>query len=540
MLAGFAYTLALTVVLSRNRVFWEDEMLGWMLLRDPSWHHMLRAYQQGADGGGFLFYLLGRGWLGLFGPSEISFRLFSSTCFGLAFAVTWAGLRRFYGWGLVAFALCNTWFFSPPFIAHLAEGRFYGLLVLGVSLAFWLSLVLAEVPEATAPQPTAPQPTPPRFYWLMFFIHALLTTSHLLGVVFSAFLLGALVVLDLLQHRPRPLLYLAGMAPWLLLLPERANIIASAQVGKPHFWTVAPRRIDILSDYTGSSKEIALVLAVLLVLGIFALLFSRTGALAPLRRAWAERRPVYVVTAALLLVPVLFFAHGKLGGTWLLNDRYMLPVTVAIAYVTAELARIALTPLLSLEVSRRTAWRWAFGLAVAAAFLPAMLFWDFHHLRDFSPSAHEYTAALTAKLPPGIPVVCEDAFTFTDLIGRQHASPVRYMYVLDWAQTISPAAPRVEVTQYHLMENWRKVGYFSGSIQPLDEFLQQNSRFFIIHGAPLIPDGLPPFIGNPLTIRFAHNPAYEVRPYTDLIHDGVRHTVSLVCRGSCGSPPARP
>ena len=49
MLAGFLLTLTVTCVLSRGRIFWEDESLGWMLLHDPSWQHMVQAWRSGAD-----------------------------------------------------------------------------------------------------------------------------------------------------------------------------------------------------------------------------------------------------------------------------------------------------------------------------------------------------------------------------------------------------------------------------------------------------------------------------------------------------------
>ena len=75
MAAGFLLALLIPVALSRGRIFWEDEMLGWMLLRDPSWRHMLFAYNQGADGGGFSFYLLGHAWFAVFGQPALGWRL---------------------------------------------------------------------------------------------------------------------------------------------------------------------------------------------------------------------------------------------------------------------------------------------------------------------------------------------------------------------------------------------------------------------------------------------------------------------------------
>lgn len=514
---AFLYTLLLTAVLSHGRIFWEDEMLGWMLLRDPSWHHMLFAYNHGADGGGFSFYLLGRAWLSLFGPSELAFRLFSSTCFGLALVVTWLALRRFYSRGIVALALLNTWFFSPPFVAHMAEGRFYGLLVFAVALTTWLTLTLA----------TLTPPTPRRFYLAAFAANGLLVTTHLLGIMFSAFLLAALLASDLLTRRIRPLLYLCTLASWLLLLPERANIRATAAVGKPHFWTRAPTARELLDVYTGSCKEITLVLLVLLVAAAF-LLWQKQSRLTSLRSGLQQRRPVYLVLAAFFLIPVCLLGEGLAGGTWLLNDRYLLPLTVAVAYFTAEL--------LCLVYSALPPFALPLQAAVFTVFAACLLFWDFHHLRDFSPSPRDYTAVLTARLPHDLPVVCEDAFCFTELIGRQHDSGVHYVFLLDWQQSLLPSAPRVEVTQYHLMNTWRAVGYFSGSIQPIGQFLAHHREFLVINTALAAPNGLPPYIGNPLTERFAHDSRYQVRPFTTLDYGKFRDTVSLVCRLPCQNP----
>ena len=134
-----------------------------------------------------------------------------------------------------------------------------------------------------------------------------------------------------------------------------------------------------------------------------------------------------------------------------------------------------------------------------------------------------------------MPVVCEDAFSFTELIGQQHDSGVPYVYLLDWAQTVSASAPRLEVTQYHLMENWRRVGYFSGSIEPVEQFLRENRRFLVVHAEPQPPTHLPPEIGNPIAARLARDPRYKVRLFATLHRPKFRDDVFLVCRGGCGA-----
>ncbi len=532
MLAGFLLTLAITAVNSRGRVFWEDEMLGWLLLTDPSWHGMIRAWNLGADGGGFSFYILGRGWFALFGDSRLAFRLFSSTCFGIAFVATWAALRRNYPTWIVAFATFNTLFFSPPLTQHFMEGRFYGLLVMTTALAMWLVLALDDTPD----------PTPIRFYIAAFLVHALLTTSHVLGIVFSAFVLAATVVLDRMRRRQRVGLYLTVAASWLLLIPEKTSIVAAGRVGKPHFWTRAPKPSGIIGAYSGFSHEILLVL-LLLIAATFIVLRRAPGSVeAALQQSFHQRRPVYIAAAFLLLVPVAFLLEG-LVGTWLFNDRYLQPVTIALAFVTAELCYLLAEHLAPSLAPRIPPILLTTVRATAALLFGAFtLVWVFHHVAQQTPSPPDFTEALTAHMPHDLPVVTEDAFTFTELLSTQANSGVHYTFLLDWPWAINPAAPRLEVTQYHLMENWKLAGYFADRIETADTFLRNNPRFLLIHDAGIHPGPKEEIeIGNPIEERLAHDPQYELRKVFTLdrvYHDGVRDTVWLACRGGCGSQPS--
>jgi hypothetical protein len=118
-------------------------------------------------------------------------------------------------------------------------------------------------------------------------------------------------------------------------------------------------------------------------------------------------------------------------------------------------------------------------------------------ISEISSSPKNYTDALSEKLLKGTPVVCEDAYTFTEMLGSQHSSGIKYIFLLDWNQSVAPTAPHGEVTEFHLMENFRKAGYFSESIQYLNHFLAKNDRFFVIHLASRTHPNLPPTIGNP-------------------------------------------
>ncbi len=519
MAAGLGFSLSLSYLFARGRIFWEDELLGWMLLRDPSWHHMVSAWKMGADGGGFGFYLTGRGWFALFGPSEISLRMYSAASLGLAFVVVWLTARHFYSIRTVAFALFNTWFFSPPIVIHMAEGRFYGLLVLSTSLVVWLTAVLSRRPGRTAIY----------LYPLTFLFHAMLTTSHLLGIVYSCSLLAAMIVLDRGSRRIRPALYACAAASWLLLVPERAAIIASAQVGKPHFWTTPPTLIRFVGAYTAFSAEVAGVLTLLAVGLILTLRHRPEGVRIILRSAFHERRPVWVVTFGLLLIPVAYLVEGWFGPSLFVN-RYLLPVTLAQVLLTAEAVKLIDWHYLVPNTLRRRPW--IFHVATAC-FLIALLGWIFGHVRLMVIPPKNYADGLTAILPKGIPVVCEDAWTFSELLAREHDSGVEYTYLLDWPWSVSPKASLLEVTQFHLMENWRKVGYFSGSIAYRDAFLRANSRFLVIRTQPNpLPPG-PLEHGNPLADRFARMPGYEIKLLTPFRRDHADELIWLVCHDQC-------
>ena len=522
MLLGLLLCLTISYVFAHGRIFWEDEMLGWMLLRDPSWRHMIWAWKMGADGGGFGFYLTGRLWFYLFGPSEISLRMYSATCLGMAFVIAWITARRFYSFGAVAFALFNTWFFSTWLVVHMAEGRFYGLLTLSATAVLWFTIV-----------PT--RRSGPSLFYLYpptFLLHALLTTSHLLGIVYSCFLLAAIIVLDWSSRRLRPTLYACAAASWLLLIPERAAIIASANVGKPHFWTTPPTITRFIGAYTGFSTEVALVLLLLTVALVLTVRRDPDGWIEPLSKAYQTRRPVWIVTISILLVPIAYLIEGWFGPSLFVN-RYLMPVTLAQVFLTAEAVTLIDWERFSPAFLKTKPWG---RPAALACFAGLLLLWVFWHVRLYVIPPREYTNDLTAMLPKGVPVVCEDAWSFAELIGRQHASGVKYTYMLDWPRSVSPDAPLLEVTQYHLMENWRKVGYFGGSIVNRDPFLRQNSSFLVLRAELDQRPPAPLDYGNPLVDRFSQTPGYQVKPYATLVRYGRKHSVWLVCQGTCESP----
>jgi hypothetical protein len=516
---GFPLLLALAAVMGHQRIFWEDELLGWLMLRDPSWSHMFTGWLHGVDGGGILFYITGRLWFRIFGQSVTSFRMYSATGFAIALTAIWAAARRFYPPAVVAFAILVTWFGSPVLVQALREGRFYGLLMASDGLAVYLYIHLAHRRHV-----------PRRCYILVFASHACLVLSHILGVFYSSFIVAAMCLLDWSMRRWRPKLYLAAALPALLLIPCLPAIRASAAVGKPHFWSAQPSFLMFLGDYSGFSLKVG---ALLLLLLIVVLVHARSlrGAIAS---ALAARLPAYIYTAVIFLLPVLFLLAGTVGPA-LCVYRYLLPVTVGTVFLIAELLSLAGSTLL-----QRGQGSFALWASVWSAFLIALLLYDFVYLPRYNSGLQkDFTGQLTSQLPQGVPVVCEDAFGFTELVSLQHSSGVLYTFLLDWKTATAPTAPRVEVTQYHLMKNWKEHGFYSGSIQYRDNFLRVTPVFYsvsfidIVQPNPFAPPVQAeryPGIGDPLHQELAAAPLYRVDLYKVVPMGELTAKIWRICR----------
>ncbi len=82
------------------------------------------------------------------------------------------------------------------------------------------------------------------------------------------------------------------------------------------------------------------------------------------------------------------------------------------------------------------------------------------------------------------------------------------------------------------MENWRRSGYFSGSIIDRDTFLRDHPCFLLVQIEPYLATKEPLPVGNPLVEHFSHVPGFEVKPYARLEYQHVRDSIWMVCRRS--------
>jgi len=520
LLGGVLLLFIVALWCERGRIFWEDEVLGWTLLNDPSFSHMIASWAHGADGGGISFYLTGRLWLKLFGSSMIAFRLYSQVCFAAAFALFWICLRRFYQPGVTAFAMLSVWLVSPPMVQHMGEGRFYGALMATVAWGIWLNLRVQNRTSVST-----------GLYVALFFCHALMVTSQMLGVVYSVVLLIWLVWLDRSQGWWRPRLYAAAAASWLLLIPSLPAIRASAAVGRPLFWTTQPGALEFGLDYTGFTPFLALPLG-LLLLYVSAGIWRRGRAVQKIAEDFRARHSLYGLAFLLFIVPLLLLLEGTVGPP-LCVSRYLLPVIFATTIGMAELTTKAIEAMpawMSKEWMRGAAW---------CVFLGVLLGYDLTYRPHHTLQQKDYTLALTNSLPHGVPVVCEDSFAFTELMYRQPHSGVLYTYLLDWQNSLAAPTRRMEVTHFHLMQNWKRAGYHSQAIHSSAAFLARTPEFYTLSFEELEKRGFfgrekmvqrAEIIGSDLHERLTADPRFRVSLFRSVPLGKLKASVWRVCR----------
>lgn len=191
-----------------------------------------------------------------------------------------------------------------------------------------------------------------------------------------------------------------------------------------------------------------------------------------------------LLSGALLSVPLLVFAVSQ-RGTSVFVDRYLVPVVIGMSFLLCQL----MPGVVSAWEARFGARGFSFGVSAGTGFLLAGALW-WTAVVQF-PSYWVYPAAdtsagLLARLPKGLPIVVEPIDLFDQLLAYHRQEGYRFVCLLDWENVTDPASKRGEVSGFHQMENWRKVGYFSGSIEYVHQFLAQTPEFVVVDDPGLL------------------------------------------------------
>ena len=114
-------------IVSKNKLFGNDELTSYYLLSDNSFNHMLNAFHDKINIAPPLYFILGWGWANAFGSTPLSLRLFSSVGIAIAILVAWITLRRGFGFRSATIGTLAVFCTSSLIGQQNAEARMYGM-----------------------------------------------------------------------------------------------------------------------------------------------------------------------------------------------------------------------------------------------------------------------------------------------------------------------------------------------------------------------------------------------------------------------------
>ena len=456
----FALFLFASWFRSRNRIFWSDEIMGWFVLRQDTWPHLLQLWRAGIDSSGIFYYVFARQWLALFGPSELTLHLFSAFGIALSATITWFAARRFFPIQVVAAVVPLMFFLNRTALWQLANGRTYGLLMTAIALAAYALIRTGpETADANRPWPLL----------LTFLALLLLVGSHILGTLFWGAFFAGFLTRDLWFRIFRPRLYSAALAALIVVPFSWRNIQATAALGKPTFWTLKPPPLDLfrgLGDYSRFTEGI--LAAAFLALLVTILIARSKGTRPPVfNPAYPSFYFALAVFPFLLLV---MFAVSHVS-TSIFVDRYLLPMLVGDAlFVCALLGRCF--EIMPPGPAPRALFSIAALLVFGVVYQKNLRFESVYPQRDYTP-------ALLAALPEGEPIVMTSVGSFAEMVFYHNRDGI-FLTPVDWSIQLDPDNGPGGVSGLHEMENWKAMGLYSKQIQPTPEILRGKPHFAVV------------------------------------------------------------
>jgi hypothetical protein len=448
------------LIRSARRQQWTDEIFTRTEVSDPSFRHLFSALQHTGTGGCMpLFYLTGWPWAHIFGYSDLALRLYSSLGICTALVVLWWRLRGVFRLQSVALGILGSWYASYILLSQNAEGRYYGLyLAVGaLAVAAWYRVAM--------------EPHPRRFSLALLAVsQAVLVMTHVLALFYGALMLLALVLFDRANHRFRPAVYLCMATGWTALLLWVTPIRTSIAVGKPYSWIPEPSPMDLFMQYNfdvlgGSFLHTVSrmpvfggLVADFLSIATITVLITELWTSVKRENPSSGRSALLFLGFALLAAPLLFFAISYVI-TPIFVARYMLPSMLGSAIVATSFAE------------RHLRSRFWIACLPPIVVLPVVFALLGHPARLDVDRVDALSSS--AKLPLVVGFQ-KDFF----VMERYSKHPENSVYLLDWNASLRGV--REMVSDYHLMRNYRDVGYFSSTIQDSQAFLHRHPAFLVL------------------------------------------------------------
>jgi uncharacterized membrane protein len=530
-------------LLSPMKYFWCDEVFSWTVVSDQSFRHMVAALSQAADGAPPFFYLIARTWSRAFGTGELALRSVSCLGFIAAMGVMWAVLRRVYGMWPAAIASVTVFATSQLVLYQIAEARFYGQLTALVAGAVYLyaravsarrytrslfaltalvhagllythvygvlysAAILAAwvIADGAHGRPWDARYLSVVAGWLSF-VPWLPALKRLAAVGNPHTWIGVPRWPDLVNTYAFTLLYVpsivvATVALGVLAssLPDRAErrsstrpirlwrtnvakIAAGAVVLLAALWYV-PRPLTLASVYTawtaGNSMAVLALLLVVVVHCVQSRVHLARSDVAPPEFLLMDES-MLIVGAALLAVPVVAFFVSHLGPS-IFFDRYFIPASLGVMPILAHFARWCTSSAPGGRENRSASGLRPSVVDVAWTVLIVLIAvqptWVNRKLRAQPRPGNE----IEAVVPNGMTVVVESVLDLLPLRQYQRRHDLSYVYPMDWDAAMDPHSYSGATLEYHLMDNWRRVGYLSAPVARGTRVPCDGRPFVVVH-----------------------------------------------------------
>jgi len=176
--AAFGVIIRHCLTRSPRKLFWADEVLTMVMVRDTTLSQMLASLKDTINAMPPTYFICIWLWSKCFGTSEIALRMFSCVCMCIAMLLCWFLLRTFCSRLVATTATIVTMFTSEEILFHNIEARCYSM-YLAAYIAAGLFFILSSKRTSSV--------------WIgigAFLAHATLVSTHYIGMFYS----GALII----------------------------------------------------------------------------------------------------------------------------------------------------------------------------------------------------------------------------------------------------------------------------------------------------------------------------------------------------------
>ncbi|MEP0913992.1 hypothetical protein NDI45_24080 [Leptolyngbya sp. GB1-A1] len=524
------------VIVSFKKYYWNDELYSYYFLSDPSFSHMLAAFNDKINNTPILYFLFGWVWARFFGIGELSLRLFS--CLGLCVAaiITWITLRRTYRFLPSALGLLTVFCTSGIILDQNAEARMYGLFLAVCSLGLLQFDILNRSDKLNR--------------WGLLcntFIHAAIVHTHLFGIFYSGAIFLTQLVWDAYCKVFKTRIYLSIILGCLSLIFYIPTLLIQADAGRPRTWIPIPALNNLTSLMNLSSSSffqaralgwIILTASSLLLLKSFRQNdshFNHESFQNQQRTQRTQRNlelPLLLFALSFLLVPIFVWLISRTVKP-IFIERYLIPSCLSwiilIAFASSHFV-LEFQTKFGLENVRRSnlinILKKLASLILCTILITYFLSQPIKFARSFTRQELHGTILQKVDLSEldyrNLPVAIQFSSWFTQIF---HYSSERYrhFFILDWEAAVNENSGSFTPQEYKHLDALKRVypERFRNNIIQSDDFLQNYDRFLVIderdyrRKCPLKSvDKDWEYIQCPqwLEMRILANPAYRVKP----------------------------